>query len=333
MVTFRAPFSYWADYTFASLADRTFAELAEPSTLLELSADMVIAPEVDTSPRQYHLITPQLIALANQFAYVMDLNYKMALLKRIEFATGQDLDIVWGRTYELKRRYGETDDKYRKRLQVYLLQIAGSGTKAAVEEIISIICEWPNSCRVDTYYPGFCRIYIIKDNARIKARERLDLINLVLPSTLAAGIDYRFYIPYIDLEASILLHGPVYNNLPASVVLSSVTKTSFPADTVIASRDDIEIDASMQLAGIRKTPVRASELLQDRAPIEIEASAAMSSREDTELAASMPLQSPVETTFQAYERLYEDAHTPIDTDIVLQARRLRPLEARMMLEA
>ena len=333
MVTFRAPFSYWADYTFASLADRTFAELAEPSTLLELSADMVIAPEVDTSPRQYHLITPQLIALANQFAYVMDLNYKMALLKRIEFATGQDLDIVWGRTYELKRRYGETDDKYRKRLQVYLLQIAGSGTKAAIEEIISIICEWPNSCRVDTYYPGFCRIYIIKDNARIKARERLDLINLVLPSTLAAGIDYRFYIPYIDLEASILLHGPVYNNLPASVVLSSVTKTSFPADTVIASRDDIEIDASMQLAGIRKTPVRASELLQDRAPIEIEASATMSSREDTELAASTPLQSPVETTFQAYERLYEDAHTPIDTDIVLQARRLRPLEARMMLEA
>ena len=333
MVTFRAPFSYWADYTFASLADRTFAELAEPSTLLELSADMVIAPEADTSPRQYHLITPQLIALANQFAYVMDLNYKMALLKRIEFATGQDLDIVWGRTYELKRRYGETDDKYRKRLQVYLLQIAGSGTKAAIEEIISIICEWPNSCRVDTYYPGFCRIYVTKDNARIKARERLDLINLVLPSTLAAGIDYRFYIPYIDLEASILLHGPVYNNLPASVVLSGVTKTSFPADTVIASRDDIEIDASMQLVGIRKTPVRASELLQDRAPIEIEASAAMSSREDTELAASMPLQSPVETTFQAYERLYEDAHTPIDTDIVLQARRLRPVEARMMLEA
>ena len=333
MVTFRAPFSYWADYTFASLAARTFADLAEPSTVIELSADMVIAPEVDTSPRQYHLITPQLIALANQFAQVMDLNYKMALLKRIEFATGQDLDIVWGRTYELKRRYGETDDKYRKRLQVYLLQIAGSGTKAAIEEIISIICEWPNSCRVDTYYPGFCRIYVTKDNARIKARERLDLINLVLPSTLAAGIDYRFYIPYIDLEASILLHGPVYNNLPASVVLSSVTKTSFPADTVIASRDDIEIDASMQLAGIRKTPVRASELLQDRAPIEIEASAAMSSREDTELAASMPLQSPVETTFQAYERLYEDAHTPIDTDIVLQARRLRPVEARMMLEA
>ena len=167
MVTFRAPFSYWADYTFASLAARTFADLAEPSTVIELSADMVIAPEVDTSPRQYHLITPQLVALANQFAYVMDLNYKMALLKRIEFATGQDLDIVWGRTYELKRRYGETDDKYRKRLQVYLLQIAGSGTKAAIEEIISIICEWPNSCRVDTYYPGFCRIYIIKDNARI----------------------------------------------------------------------------------------------------------------------------------------------------------------------
>jgi hypothetical protein len=333
MVTFRAPFSYWADSTFASLVARTFAELAEPSTLIELSADMVIAPEVDISPRQYHLITPQLVALANQFAYVMDLNYKMALLKKIEFATGQDLDIVWGRTYELKRRYGETDDKYRKRLQVYLLQIAGSGTKAAIEEIISIICEWPNSCRVDTYYPGYCRIYVTKDNARIKARERLDLINLVLPDTLAAGIDYRFYIPYVDLEASILLHGPVYNNLPASVALSGVVKTPLQASTIIASRDDIEIEASMQLAGIRKSPVRASELLQDRTSTEIEAGAALLSREDTELTASMPLQGSVETTFQAYERLYEDAHMPIDSDIALQANRLRPLEARMMLEA
>ncbi|MFA5409941.1 MAG: hypothetical protein WC343_14300, partial [Bacilli bacterium] len=60
---------------------------------------------------------------------------------------------------------------------------------------------------------------------------------------------------------------------------------------------------------------------------------ALSSREDIELAASIPLQGPVETTFQAYERLYEDAHMPIDSDIALQARRLRPLEARMMLEA
>jgi len=333
MVTFRAPFSYWADYTFASLAARTFADLAEPSTVIELSADMVIAPEVDTSPRQYHLITPQLVALANQFAYVMDLNYKMALLKRIEFATGQDLDIVWGRTYELRRRYGETDDKYRKRLQVYLLQIAGSGTKAAIEEIISIICEWPNSCRVDTYYPGFCRIYVTKDNARIKARERIDLIDLVLPSTLAAGINYRFYIPYVDLEASILLHGPVYNNLPASAALCAPVPTELDASTIIASRRDIEIDTDVYVAGITKNPIRASEALQDETVLEVDVGAALSGREEVEFEASIPLQATVETTFGAYERLFEDAHMSIETDIALQARRLRPVEARMMLEA
>ncbi len=333
MTTFRAPFSYWADRTFAELADYTFAELAEPSTLIELSADIVIAPEVDTSPRQFYLVTPQLVALANQFAYVMDLNYKMALLKRIDFATGQDLDTVWGGVYELKRRYGETDDKYRKRLQVYLLQIAGSGTKSAVEEIISIICEWPDSCRVDTYYPGVCRIYVTKDNARIKARERIDLINLVLPSTLAAGINYRFYIPYVDLEASMVLHGPVYTDLPASAALAGPIKRSISADIFVTSRAVINFDASLKLAGIRMSPVRASELLQGIAQLEIETSAAMSSRHDTELTATIPLQGPVETTFQAYERLRGDVPALIDADIALQARRLRPLDARMMLEA
>ena len=87
------------------------------------------------------------------------------------------------------------------------------------------------------------------------------------------------------------------------------------------------------MAGITKNPIRASEALQDETVLEVDVGAALSGREEVEFEASIPLQATVETTFGAYERLFEDAHMSIETDIALQARRLRPVEARMMLEA
>jgi len=333
MVTYRAPFSHWADFSFEDLAAFTFDWLAEPSNALALSADIVLAPVTDNSPRQNHIITPQLITLANQLAYVTDLNYKMGLLKRIEFATGSDLDNIWGRVYELKRRYGETDDQYRKRLQVYLLQVAGSGTKAAIEEIISIICEWPNCCRVDTYWPGYCRIYITNAYARQKARDRLALIDLVLPNTVAAGVDYRFYIPYVDLTADMLMHGPVYNNLAASILLRDKVETTFEASVFMAARSSVTLDADIVVGSVTHTALRASEAIQDETTVELDADIALSGREDLPLTANEALQGDVETTFRAYARMVSDIQTPVEADMLLQANRLRPVEARIMLEA
>lgn len=331
MVTYRAPFSHWAGYTFADLAGFTFAHMVEPSRCLTLAADIVLAPVTDNSPRQNHIITPQLIAIANQLAYVMDLNYKMGLLKRIEFVTGNDLDEIWGQVYGQRRRYGEGDDEYRKRLQVYLLQVAGSGTKAAIEEIISIICEFPNSCRVDTYWPGYCRIYITNAYARLKARDRLDLINLVLPNTIAAGVDYRLYIPYVDLSADIVLCGPAYTNLMADEALQGQANRTIDASIFLASRHDESIAADVVLAAINFVNLPVSIAIQGEVRGSLDANIALQGQVSKPLTADEALQGQVETTFAAYERLYADVRTDLDADIVLQANRLRPIEARMKL--
>jgi len=332
MVTYRAPFSHWSDFSFAELADRSFAWLAEPSHVVTFTADMILSPVTSNDARSNWIITPQLLAYANEFAYIMSLTYKMGLMRRIEFATGEDLDDVWGKIYGVRRRYGEGDEAYRKRLQIYLLQLAGSGTKAAIEEIISIIVGRANSCRVDTYWPGYCRIYITDSLARVKARANLDLINLVLPETLAAGIDYRFYIPYYDLPADIALQGVEYLSLPASEALQGESRCTFTASAVMAKRSDVSIDADLVLGGVTKSEILADIALKDRVDTSLGASEVLSGRVEFYIAADMALQGPSEMTFKAYERVVADIHTTLDADLALQGRRLRPFEARIMLE-
>ena len=333
MVEYRAPFSHWSDFTFAELADYTFEWLAEPSNLQELAADIVLAPLTESSAGANHIITAFLAAYAKQFAYIYELTYKMGLARRIEFVTGTDLDNSWGRTYKVKRFYGESDDDYRKRLQVYLLQVAGSGTKSAIENIISIIVEQENACRVDTYWPGYCRIYLTDARALAKARERLDLINLVLPDTLAAGVDYRFYIPYHELTADMALHGPVYNSLPASMVLIDGAQVTLEASIYLNARTSVLLDAELVLASMPQSLLKAYMALRDRAAADLPATMALSDEVQSEFDATEALQGPVETTFRAYERLLSDAQSEFDADIALQDKRLRPVEARMMLEA
>ena len=333
MVTYRAPFSHWAGKTFAELASLSFALMAEPSHCLSLSASIVLAPITDNSPRQNHIITPQYRAIAKQLAYLMDLNYKMRLLKRIEFATGTDLDNIWGTVYELRRLYGESDGTYRKRLQVYLLQLAGSGTTHALEEIISIICEVPDSCRVDTYWPGYCRIYITNYYARKKAIERLDLIDKVLPNTLAAGVDYRLYIPYAPLSAEMLLQGPVKTTILADVALQDTCKLTLSASIFLAKRQDASLQASMVLATIDTVRLWATETLQDEVTKRLDADVVLQAEHQCELQADEALQGRADLTFNAYERLQADVQHSLDADIALQGNRLRPLMARMRLEA
>jgi hypothetical protein len=332
MVTYEAPFTHWSDFSFTNLADFTFEYMAEPSHALELSADIILAPVTDNSARCHYIITPELVAYSKEFARVLDMMFKMRLFRRIEYCTGEDLDNIWGRIYERRRLYGESDDDYRKRLQIFLLQIAGSGTKGSVEEIISIICGVPNSCRIDTYWPGLCRIYITKDSARINARARRDLINLILPDTLAAGIDYRFYIPYYDLAADINIQGPTYNYLAADIALRDKARTELEADLILGSRHYEELEASIYLTSTAKAFLSASIAMQDEFQAEAKADIALSGRDDTPLEAGIGLMGQETTTFEAYLRLTEDYQAPLDADICLQGRRLRPCEARIILE-
>jgi hypothetical protein len=333
MVTFRAPFDYWSGRTFAELANLSFDHLGEPSHCLTLSASIVLAPVTDNSPRQNHIITPQFKAFAKQFAYLYELVDTLALLKKIEYATGSDLDDIWGAVYELRRKYGEDDDKYRKRLQVYLLQLAGSGTKSSIEEIVSIVCGVPDCCRVDTYGGGFCRIYITNYYARKNAIDRLNLINELLPDTLAAGIDYRFYIPYAPLSAEMLLQGPVNKTLLADEALQGTTKRILLASIFLASRHDESLQASMVLAITNLNRLQASEALRAEVKAPLNADIVLQAEKITHLTADEALQGRVDMTFKAYERLQADVRNGLQADIALQGVRLRPLIARIRLEA
>jgi hypothetical protein len=333
MVTYRAPISHWSDWTFADLAGFTFEYMAEPSHALELSASIVVTPVTDNSARSLYIITPRLIALAKEFANVLSFMHRMRLFRRIEYAVGTDLDDIWGEIYERRRLYGESDDEYRKRLQIYLLQVAGSGTKAAVEEIISIICECPNSCRIDTYWPGYCRIYITKDSARVLARARTALIDLILPDTLAAGIDYRFYIPYVDLDADMALMGPDYNYLPADIAIEGPNNSELNLDLIIGSRSDNPVDADIYLIGTTTTNLRSSVVVRDKTESLLDADVFLSARHDNSLDADVCVSGRVETDLRAYLMMFADTQSEVDADIALQARRLRPMEARIRLEA
>lgn len=327
-----ASFAHWLNSTYAELAAHTYEWLANPNVELTLSASIALAPVTNVSASANFIITAELQAYANQFSYLYDKTYEMGLLRRIEFVQGKDLDNIWGKIYEVKRLYQESDDNYRKRLQVYLLQLTGSGTKRAIENIISIIVERPSSCRVDSY-PGFCRIYLIDGRSRIKARERLDLINLVLPDTLAAGIDYRFYNPYHDLPAYMALHGPVLSGLPADVALQDTAKLSLDAHLNLAARSSVLLDMDIVLATSPQTPLKAYMALKDRVDSELVAHEALSASIQNPLDASEALCGEYDLTLKAYERLQAEAMLDLNADIALQANRLRPLEARMMLEA
>jgi len=334
MVTYRASFDHWADYSFDDLHDYTFDLLAEPSHCLELSASIVLAPLTDDGPRQFHIITPRLKAYAAQFAYVLELMYQLRLSKKIEFVTGEDLDNLWGRVYELRRLYGESDADYRKRLQVYLLQIAGSGTKPSVEQIVSILCEWPNSCRVDTYWPGYARVYITNAYARVKARDRLAMLNAILPNTLAAGMDYRIYIPYVDIQADIALQGPAYNEIEADIALQGPVTTTFEASVIFGGRTLTSLDADMLLGSYETIPIQASVALQhDDVLAELDADVALSAQVENTISAELPLMGAVSNPLMAYERLYSSPEASLEADIALQGKRLRPIEARIRLEA
>jgi hypothetical protein len=226
--------SHYAEMTLEEMGDFGLEWLSNPSVATSLSASIVLAPMTNESSSANRVIDPLITALAKQFSYLYDKTYEIGLMRKIEFAKGTDLDTLWGNVYQVKRLSGESDDNYRKRLQVYIKQLTGSGTAPACEDIISIIVECPNSCRIDTYWPAFCRIYITDARARKKARQRASLIALIAPQMLPAGVTYRFYVPYYDLEANIALLGRDDSILSATVLLQDESQFGLFASIYLA---------------------------------------------------------------------------------------------------
>jgi hypothetical protein len=328
------PFSRWSENTFDDVSDFTFQFLAEEGiSKTSLQASMVLAPLTVSVFDANRIITAQLTAYAKQFNYIYDKTYLMGLLRKIEYVTGTDLDNIWGRIYGVKRISGEPDEKYRKRLQIYLLQVGGSATKPSVERIISIIVGRPNACRVDTYWPGYCRIYITDSLARENARDRLDLINKILPDTLAAGVTYRFYNPYFDLDADIVLHGPEKLEVPVDLLLSSKATSSIEAGIMLVLRSSTLLDSDLVIAADTRSDVRSYMALRDLVSTDLSASEVLKGLNYSELSATQASSAPTPVPLASYERLVWQNDLEIEADVAVQDNRLRPIEVRIRLEA
>jgi hypothetical protein len=332
MVEYSASLRHWAGKTLQDIGEFTLAHLSHPSTVCTLAANMLLAPISDTSAIQMNIIDPLLNAYANQLSKLYDDAYSMSLLRKIEFAKGTNLERIWGDVYRVKRLALESDDNYRKRLEVYIKTLVGSGTKAACEEIIDIIVDRRGATRIDPSWPAHCRIYIKDCNARIKARERVALIDRIAPQMLAAGITYRLYIPYRDLAASVVLNGPDYISLSSDIALQAKRTCDLYASIFMAKRELIELDATLRLAKTSQKPLKAQTLLQDEVRESIGATEALSGSVAAELDGNMALMGIETLTLKATQRRQSTALNNLHADTKIQGRHLRPVMARMLLE-
>ena len=90
----------------------------------------------------------------------------------------------------------------------------------------------------------------------------------------------------------------------------------------------------MFLGSYETIPIRASMALrQDDVLAELEADIALSARVENTISAELPLMGAVSNPLMAYERLYSSPEASLEADIALQGKRLRPIEARIRLEA
>jgi hypothetical protein len=122
----------------------------------------------------------------------------MYLNSSLDYSVGSELDIKWGEVYELPRLANETDEHYRKRIKTYVTMQTGSGTKATLEMVLDTITGEFGSSRVETYVPGYVKIFFDTGTALHAAYNSASLINYVLPQALASGIYYTLYLSFKD---------------------------------------------------------------------------------------------------------------------------------------
>jgi hypothetical protein len=236
-----------------------------PSHTLLLSAYIKLVKE---RSRTLNIWAAQLDALTTQFTKLYDRTWAMGYLGKIEFASSTNLDSIWGRVYERPRKANESDPNYMKRLQIYVNEMTCCGTKANCESIISSIVGLPNSCRIDPYWPAHCRVYITDYRAAQKARDRIDLINAIIPEILALGTTYEFFNNFYDLPAYMGLLGTAKVNLTAQMAIKWDADDErlwmeLPAYCGIAIEPLTELPSYIALASDIRTTLKARTAIKD----------------------------------------------------------------------
>jgi hypothetical protein len=202
--------------------------LVNPVVYQTMTVQLVLGPAKKVPP----VITTLLDAWSASLDYVWLKTRTMSYAMLIENAVSSDLDEWWGKLYGIHRRVLESDNDYRKRLQVNANILKGSGTKANVEDVIDHVLGECGATTIFTYWPGTVEISFTDTGSRI-AKSKLPLLNYIITRTLAAGISYRMPLPFVDYYLDMLVRGDTELSYLMTVALG-VPEASYTLSILLA---------------------------------------------------------------------------------------------------
>ncbi len=180
--------------------------------------DVILRPSYDATIPSTSVIDAIVWSYATMLDGVWRQMETMSNALKLEHAMGTDLDVAWGQIYDLPRTYGEDDTDYRDRLKTRTSIIKSSGTKESCETIIdSILGE--NITEITSRYPGTVDISFGTDENMRIAKSRKNLLDVLIPQMLAAGISYNLLLPILDYYMDTLMLGPLNIYLNSDMML------------------------------------------------------------------------------------------------------------------
>lgn len=186
--------------------------------LSSVDFDIILRPTYDATIPSTSVIDAIVWSYATMLDGVWRQMETMSNALKLEHAMGTDLDVAWGQIYDLPRTYGEDDTDYRDRLKTRTSIIKSSGTKESCETIIdSILGE--NITEITSRYPGTVDISFGTDENMRIAKSRKNLLDVLIPQMLAAGISYNLLLPILDYYMDTLMLGPLNVHINSDMML------------------------------------------------------------------------------------------------------------------
>lgn len=160
----------------------------------------------------------------------------------IDTAGSTALDKRWGRAFNLPREPGESDTYYKKRLLAFTASTTGCGTKKALQDILNVASDG-DSAQVDVF-PGKILVRYTDPLQLKRAKAREDLVETLLASSVAAGVEYLTPYPFREQSIDVLLKKSGLTLDYGANMLLQITRTAgFDMDFLV--RGKVSLDYEM----------------------------------------------------------------------------------------
>ena len=166
----------------------------------------------------------------------------------IDTAGSTALDKRWGRAFNLPREPGESDTYYKKRLLAFTASTTGCGTKKALQDILNVASDG-DSAQVDVF-PGKILVRYTDPLQLKRAKAREDLVETLLASSVAAGVEYLTPYPFVEHTIDMLLKKEgVTLDYSAGLALQVARDSPYDMDLLIRGKQDLgyEMDTLIQM--------------------------------------------------------------------------------------